>query len=82
MAGTSPTHHFEVFSAALHPTVVAGEQHVLDVVARPVVEFAHVEGAGLVAVKVGPLLQSLQHVLLHQVRVPDLVPGKTSGGGV
>lgn len=71
-----PTHHFEVFGAALHPAVVAGEQHVLDVVARSVVELAHVEGAGLVAVKVGPLLQDLQHVLLDQVRVPDLVPGK------
>lgn len=70
-----PTHHFEVFGAALNPAVVAGEQHVLDVVARPVVELAHVEGAGLVAIEVGPLLQGLQHILLDQVRVPDLVPG-------
>lgn len=77
-----PTHHFEVFGAALHPAVVAWEQHVLDVVARPVVEFAHVEGAGLVAVEVGPLLQGLQHVLLDQVGVPDLVPGDLSGEDV
>lgn len=70
-----PTHHFEVLGAALHPPVVAGEQHVLDVVARPVVEFAHVEGAGLVAVEVGPLLQRQQDALLDHVRIPDLIPG-------
>lgn len=82
-----PTYHFEVFGAALHPPVVAGEQHVLDVVARPVIEFAHVEGAGLVAVEVSPLLQGQQDALLDQVRVPDLIPGNLRsedirGGGV
>lgn len=71
---TRNTHHFEVFSTALHPPVEAGQQHVLDVVARAVVELAHVEWAGLVVVEVGPLLQELQDIFLHQVWVPDLVP--------
>lgn len=69
------THHCEVFSTALHATEKAGKQHVLDVVAGAVVELAHVKGTGLVAVKVGLLLQDLQDVLLHQVWVPDLIPG-------
>lgn len=68
------THHVEVIGAALGATVQAGQQHVFDVVARPVVELAHVEGAGLVAVEVGPLLQDLQDVFLNQVWVSDLVP--------
>lgn len=38
------TYHFKVLGAALVPTVVAGEQHVLDVVAGSIVELAHVEG--------------------------------------
>lgn len=70
------THHVEVISAALGAPVEAGQQHVFDVVARSVVELAHVEGPGLVVVKIGPLLQDLQDVLLNQVRVSDLVPGK------
>lgn len=69
------TYHSEVFGAALHAPVEAGQQHVLDVVARPVVEFAHVEGAGLVVDKVGSLLQDLHDIFLHHVRVPDLIPG-------
>lgn len=74
------THHFEVFSTALHASVVAGEQHVLDVVARSVVEFAHVEGAGFIVVKVGPVLQDLQDIFLHQMWVPDLIPGREGSG--
>lgn len=70
------THHIEVISAALGAPVEAGQQHVFDVVACPVIELAHVERAGLVAVEVGPILQDLQDVLLNQVRVSDLVPGK------
>ena len=70
------THHVEVISAALGAPVEAGQQHVFDVVARSVVELAHVEGAGLVVVKVGPLLQDLQDVLLNQVWISDLVSGK------
>lgn len=75
------THHGEVFGAALRASVEAGEQHVLDVVTRPVVEFTHVEGAGLIAVKISPLLQDLQDVFLHQVRVSDLVPGEEDSCG-
>lgn len=71
---TRLTHHFEVFSTALHATVEAGQKHVLDVVACPVVEFAHVEGPWLIVVKVGPFLQDLQDIFLHQVWVPDLIP--------
>lgn len=70
------THHIEVISTALGASIEAGQQHVFDVVARSVVKLAHVEGAGLVVVKVSPLLQDLQNVLLDQVRVSDLVPGK------
>lgn len=70
------THHVEVISTALGAPVVAGQQHVFDVVARSVIELAHVEGAGLVVVEVGPLLQDLHDVLLDQVRISNLVPGK------
>lgn len=69
------THHVEVISTALGAPVEAGEQHVFDVVARSVIELPHVEGPGLVVVEVGPLLQDLQDVFLHQVRISDLVPG-------
>lgn len=75
------THHVKVIGAALGAAVEAGQQHVFDIVARSVVELAHVEGAGLVAVEVGPLLQDLQDVLLNQVRVSDLVPGKEGSPG-
>lgn len=75
------THHVEVIGAALGAAVEAGQQHVFDVMARSVVEFAHVEGAGLVVVEVGPLLQDLQDVLLNQVRVSDLVPGREGSPG-
>lgn len=74
--GRRLTHHVKVVGAALGAAVEAGQQHVFDVVARSVIELAHVEGAGLVAVEVGPLLQDLQDVLLDQVRVSDLVPEK------
>lgn len=70
------THHTEVFGAAFHASEETGEQHVLDIMARSVIEFTHVEGAGLIAVKVSPLLQDLQDMLLHQVRVSNLIPGR------
>lgn len=73
-----PTHHFEVFGTTLDPSIVAGEQHVFDIVARSIIEFTHVEWAGLIAVKVGPLLQDLQDIFFYQVWVPDLISGKES----
>ena len=76
-----PTHHCEVLGAALGAPVVAGQEHVLDVVARAVIELAHVERPWLVAVEVRLLLQHLQHVLLHQVGVTDLVPRNEAGRG-
>ena len=72
----SLTHHFEVVGTALAASVGAREQHLLYVVARPVVEFTHVVGAGRIVVKVGPLLQDLHNMFLHHVCVPDLIPGK------
>lgn len=48
--------------------------------ARPVVEFAHVEGARLVVDEVGPLLQDLHDIFLHHVGVPDLIPGQKGSG--
>lgn len=73
-----PTHHFEVFSTTLDASIVAGEQHVFDIVARSIIELTHVEWAGLIAVKVGPLLQDLQDIFFYQVWVPDLISGKES----
>lgn len=70
------THHSEVLSAALHPAVVARQQHVLDVMARPVVELTHVKGAGLEVEEVSFDLQGLKNALLNQVSVSDLIPEK------
>ena len=75
-----PTHHCEVLGAALGAPVVAGQEHVLDVVARAVVELAHGERPRLVAVEVRLLLQHLQHVLFDQVGVADLVPKAEARG--
>lgn len=72
---TALTHHFEVFSVTLRAPVETGQQHLLNVVACPVVKLPHVKRAGLEVVKVGSFLQDLQHVLLDQVWVPDLIPG-------
>lgn len=71
------THHFEVFRSALGAVEVAGQQHVFNVVTCAVVELPHVEGAWLEVVEVGSDLQALQHALLHQVHVPDLMPDTT-----
>lgn len=46
------THHFEVLCSALCAVKVTGQQHVVDVVARAVIKFPHVEGPGLKIVKV------------------------------
>ncbi len=55
---------------------VAGEQHVVDVMAGAVVEFPHVEGSWLEIMEIGFHLQALQDTLLHKMYVPDLIPGK------
>lgn len=68
------THHFEVLCSALGAVEVAGQQHVLDVVASAVVELPHVEGSRLEIVEVRLHFEALQNALLHQVYVPDLVP--------
>lgn len=67
------TYHFKVLSAALVPTVVAGEQHVLDVVAGSIVELAHVERAWFEGHKISLDFQGLQNALLYQVSVPNLI---------
>lgn len=70
------TYHFEVLCSALGAVEVAGEEHVVDVVPGAVVEFPHVEGSWLEIVEIGFDLQALQNALLHEMYVPDLVPGK------
>lgn len=67
------TYHFKVLSAALVSAVVAGEQHLLDVVARSIVELAHVEGSWFESQEVSLDLQGLQNALLYQVSVSDLI---------
>lgn len=69
------THHFKVFCSALGAVEVAGQQHVLDVVAGAVVELPHVKRSRLEIVEVRFHFEALQNALLHQVDVPDLVPG-------
>lgn len=54
----------------------AGEHHVLDIVAGAVVEFTHVEGSRLKMKEIGFGLQALQDTLLHEMYVPDFIPGK------
>lgn len=70
------THHTEVFRSALGAVEVAGQQHVFDVVTRAVVKLPHVEGTWFEVVEVGFDLQALQHALLHEVDVPDLMPDR------
>lgn len=77
-SGRWSTHHFEVLGAALDSSVVAGQQHVLDVVSRSIVELAHVEGPRFEGQEVSLDLQGLQNALLHQVSVPDLIPEKAT----
>lgn len=67
------SHHFEILGAAFHSSVVAGQQHVFDVVTRAVVELAHVKRAGLKAGEIRFILQGHEDALLHQVCVPDLI---------
>lgn len=55
---------------------VAGEEHVVDVVAGAVVELPHVKGSWLEIVEISFYLQALQDALLHEMYVPDLVPEK------
>lgn len=73
------TYHFEVLRSALCAVKVAGEEHVVDVVAGAVVEFPHVEGSRLEVVEISFDLEALQNALLHEVYVPDLIPGQTDG---
>lgn len=72
------TYHFEVVSSALSPLEVAGEQHVIDVVACTVIKLPHVKGSWLEIVEVSFDLQALHNALLHKVNVPDLISGKTA----
>lgn len=53
---------------------VAGQQHVVDVVARAVVELPHVKGPRLEIVEIRFHFKALQNTLLRQMNVPDLVP--------
>lgn len=76
------THHFKVLCSALGAVEVAGQQHVLDVVAGAVVELPHVKGSRLEIVEVRFHFEALQNALLHQVDVPDLVPGAEKWGPI
>lgn len=69
-------HHCEVFGAALGSSVVAGQEHFLNVVARSIVELAHVEGTRLEAGEVRLIFQGHHDALLHHVCIPDLIPDK------
>lgn len=69
------THHFKVLSSALGALEVAGQQHLVDVMASAVVKLPHVEGTWLEVMEISLHLQALQDALLHQVHVPDLIPG-------
>lgn len=68
------TYHFKVLCSALGAVEVAGQQHVVDVVAGAVVELPHVEGSRLEVVEIRFHFKALQNALLHQVYVLDLVP--------
>lgn len=71
------TYHFEIFWPALCAVEMAGKQHVLDVVTCAVIEFPHVEGSWLEVVEVSFDFQALHDTFLHEMYVPDLIPGKT-----
>lgn len=58
--GPQVTHHFEVFGGALLPTEKAGQQHLPDVVASPVIKLQHVERFGLEVSEVRLVLQDFQ----------------------
>lgn len=73
------THHFKVLRSALGAVEVAGQQHVVDVVAGAVVELPHVKGSRLEVVEIRFDLKALQNALLHQMYVPDLVPAGEEG---
>lgn len=78
--GPQVTHHFEVFGGALLPAEEAGQQHLPDVVASPVVKFQHVERFGLEVSEVGLVLQDFQLLLISCLDVWDLVSwGKEQG---
>lgn len=68
------TYHFKVLCSALGAVEVAGQQHVVDVVAGAVVELPHVKGSRLEVVEIRFHFKALQNALLHQMYVPDLVP--------
>lgn len=70
------SYHWEVFGAAFDSSEVAGQQHFFNVVARSIVELAHVEGTGLEDWEVRFILQGHHNALLHQVCIPDLIPDK------
>lgn len=52
-ASCGTAYHFKVLCSALCAVKVAGEEHVIDVVARAVVEFPHIEGPRLEIVEIG-----------------------------
>lgn len=54
---------------------MAGQQHFIDVVAGALVKLPHVERPRLEVMEISFDLQALQDALLHEVHVPDLVPG-------
>lgn len=79
--GPRVTHHFEVFGGALLPTEEAGQQHLPNVVASPVIKLQHVERFGLEVSEVGLVLQDFQLLLISCLDVWDLVSwGKEQGG--
>ena len=71
--GRRGTHHFEVFGGALLPAEEAGQQHLPDVVASPVIKLQHVERFGLEVSEVRLVLQDFQLLLVGGLGVWDLV---------
>lgn len=71
--GHGGTHHFEVFGGALLAAEEAGQQHLPDVVASPVVKLQHVERFGLEVSEVRLVLQDFQLLLVGGLGVGDLV---------
>lgn len=80
--GPRVTHHFEVFRGALLPTEEAGQQHLPDVMASPVIKLQHVERFGFEVSEVGLVLQDFQLLLIGCLDVWDLVSwGERAGRG-
>lgn len=71
--GRGGTHHFEVFGGALLPTEEAGQQHLPNVMASPVIKLQHVKRFGLEVSEVRLVLQDFQLLFIGGLGVWDLI---------